>query len=254
MEGAIETAGAAAAQPELPNLVTIAAGWLHETPLAHVLHVWENVIFSLIVVAGLSFLAWSVSRRSRLVPGRLQAAVEAVVGGTDNFICGILGPKGRAYVPFIGTLFIYILAMNMSGLVPFFKSSTSSWSTTMALALCVFCYVQYAAFKELGFVGYVDHLLGRPRGFLAYSVFIPLLMFFLHVVSEFVKPFSLSLRLRSNVWGDDMLLAVLAGFGLKGLPLLIFSMPLIIIAGVIQAVVFTLLTTIYFALVLSHEE
>jgi F-type H+-transporting ATPase subunit a len=134
------------------------------------------------------------------------------------------------------------------------KSPTSSWSTTLALALCVFVYIQYAALKELGAVGYVDHMMGRPRGILAFSVFIPLIMFFLHIVSELVRPISLSLRLRSNIWGDDMLMAVLAGFGLAGVPLLLFNLFLIIIAGLVQALVFSLLTTIYFALVLAHEE
>ena len=76
----------------------------------------------------------------------------------------------------------------------------------------------------------------------------------MHVISELVRPISLSLRLRSNIWGDDILLAVLAGFGLKGVPLLLFNMILVIIASIVQAVVFTLLTTIYFALILVHEK
>jgi len=74
------------------------------------------------------------------------------------------------------------------------------------------------------------------------------------VMGELVKPLSLSLRLRSNIWGDDMLLAIMAKFGLPGLPMLLFNTILAIIAGVVQAVVFCLLTTIYFALILPHEE
>ena len=146
--------------------------------------------------------------------------------------------------------------MNLFGLIPFMKSSTSSWSVTLALALCVFVYVQYVSFKELGFVGYMDHLMGSPRGVLAKSVVLPIMMFFLHVISEVIRPLTLSLRLRSNVWGDDMLLALLSGFGLPGLPLLLFSMILTLIASIIQAAVFCLLTTIYFGLVLmdTHAE
>ena len=111
-----------------------------------------------------------------------------------------------------------------------------------------------AAVKELGFLGYIDHMLGRPRGILAFSVFIPVMMLILHVVSELVRPIILSLRLRSNIWGDDMLLGVLAGFGLTGVPLIVFSYFIAIIASVVQAVVFCLLTTIYFALVLTPDE
>lgn len=188
------------------------------------------------------------------MPGRMQNAAEIVFGGIDDFICGILGPKGRKYVPFIGTLFIYILCMNLAGLVPFMKSPTANWSVTLALALCVFVYVQYSAVKELGFLGYVDHLFGRPRGIVAFSVFIPILMFFIHIVSELIRPISLSLRLRSNIWGEDMLIGVLSGFGIKAVPLIVFSMGIIIIGAVVQAAIFSLLTTIYFALVLTHEE
>ena len=144
--------------------------------------------------------------------------------------------------------------MNLSGLVPFVKSPSTSWSTTLALAICVFFYVQYVGFKELGFWGYIDHALGRPRGIVAFSVFIPLMMFLMHVVSEFIRPISLSLRLRSNIWGDDMLLAVFAGFGLKGLPLLLFNSLMAIVVSFVQALVFCLLATIYFTLVLTHEE
>lgn len=239
---------------ELPNIITIFAQKFPASPLAKYLVAWENPIFSLVIIAALSFVFFTATRRCMTIPGRMQNFFEMVVGGIDDFVCGIIGPKGRSYVPFIGTLFIYILAMNLSGLVPFIKSPSTSWSTTLALAICVFFYVQYAGFKELGFLGYVDHALGRPRGIVAFSVFIPLMMFIMHIVSEFIRPISLSLRLRSNIWGDDMLLAVFAGFGLKGLPLLIFNSLMAIVVSLVQALVFCLLATIYFTLVLTHEE
>ncbi|HTZ11961.1 MAG TPA: F0F1 ATP synthase subunit A [Candidatus Margulisiibacteriota bacterium] len=213
-----------------------------------------DILYSLLIIAGLVSVSAIACRRGALVPGRMQNAAELLFGGIDDFICGILGPKGRRYTPFIGTLFIYILCMNLAGLVPFMKSPTSNWSTTLALALCVFAYVQYSAVRELGFLGYLDHLFGRPRGIVAFSVFIPILMFFIHIVSELIRPISLSLRLRSNIWGEDMLIGVLSGFGIKAVPLIVFSMGIIIIGAVVQAVVFSLLTTIYFALVLTHEE
>lgn len=214
----------------------------------------QDILFSLFIIVGLVSSSFIACRRSALVPGRMQNAAEVVFGGIDDFICGILGPKGRKYTPFIGTLFLYILCMNLAGLVPFMKSPTSSWSTTLALALCVFVYLQYSAIRELGFLGYLDHLFGRPRGIVAFSVFIPILMFFIHIVSELIRPISLSLRLRSNIWGEDMLIGVLSGFGIKAVPLIVFSMCIIIIGAVVQAVVFSLLTTIYFALVLTGEE
>jgi len=239
---------------ELPNIVTILESKLEGTVFAHYLRLWENVIFSLIIISILSIASYFVCRKQRLVPNRLQNIFEMFVGGIDDFVCGILGAQGRKYTPFIGTLFIYIIFMNFFGLVPFMKSSTTSWSTTLALALCVFIYVQYSAIKENGIIGYIDHMMGKPRGFLAFTVAIPLLLLFLHIVGELIKPISLSLRLRSNIWGDDILLSIMAGFGLKGIPMLFFNTFLAIIAGTVQAVVFCLLSTIYFALVLAHED
>ena len=95
---------------------------------------------------------------------------------------------------------------------------------------------------------------GKPRGVLAVTVVLRLFMFCLHIITELIRPLSLSLRLRGNIWGDEVLLALLSNFGIKGLPLLFFNMCMAVLTAIVQTVVFCLLTTIYFALVLSHEE
>ena len=188
------------------------------------------------------------------VPRNWQNFMEFLVEYIESIAKNQIGKNFSEWVPFVGTLFIYILFMNLSGLIPFMKASTASWSTTMALALCVFFYVQYIAIKELGFLGYLDHLAGKQRGVLAFTVIMPLFMLILHLLTELIRPVSLSLRLRGNIWGDEVLITLLAGFGIKGLPLLIFNMLMGVLASVVQAAVFCMLTTIYLALVLSHEE
>ncbi len=242
------------AQPELPNLLAVFADKFKEKIFFKNLLLWENIVFSLFVIAVIAVVVFLATRRLKMIPGKLQNFVEFIAEGIGNFICGMLGAKGRKFIPFLGTLFIYIFLMNISGLIPFLKSATSSLSTTLALSICVFVYVQWTAVKELGFLGYFDHLAGKPRGMIAFTFFIPALMFFLHIIAEVIRPLSLSLRLRSNIWGDDLLLAVLTGFGIKGLPLLFLNMAMAVLTAVVQAVVFCLLSTIYFALVLSHEE
>ena len=240
--------------PESPNIFAILSTKFPENHFFKFVHLWENVSYSLIIVLVLGILAFFACRKKSLIPGRLQAAAELIVAGLDDFVCGIIGPRGRKYTPFIGTLFIYILFMNLSGLVPFMKASTASWSTTLALALCVFFYVQYTAIRELGFLGYLDHLAGRQRGVLAFTVIMPLFMLILHILTELIRPISLSLRLRGNIWGDEVLIALLSRFGIKGLPLLLFNMSMGVLASTVQAAVFCLLTTIYLALVLNYEE
>lgn len=246
---------ASAAHPELKNWLTLLAEKINNEQFTHFVHNWENTIFSLFVVAVISLVVYLGAKRPSLVPGRLQSFLELIANGLDEFVCGILGRHyGKRYAPFIGTLFVYILLMNLLGLIPFMKSATSSLSITMALAVCVFIYVQYTAIKENGIIGFFDHLMGNPRGIIAFTLFVPLLLFFLHIAAEIIRPLSLALRLRSNVWAEDILLAVSAGFGLPGVPLMIFSMLLTVLSSVIQAVVFSLLSTIYFALILPHKE
>ena len=240
-------------QSEIPNLVTILTEKFSGSYVAQILQQWENIIFSLIIASIIILITSMGTRKRQIIPGRLQCACEIVMGGIDSFVCGILGAKGRKYTPFIGTLFIYILFMNLFGLIPLMKSPTSSLSSTLALAICVFVYVQFTAIKEMGFLGYLDRLSGKPRGIIAYTVFMPIMMFFMHVVSELIRPISLSLRLRSNILGDDMLLSVLSSFGISWIPLLIFSSLLVILAAIMQAIIFSLLTTIYFALALEQE-
>ena len=246
----------AASHPEFPNLVAMLADRLGDHPLAHFLRQWETAIYSILVIVLLTLFAYFATRNRKTdSPGRLQNFAEYYVTFIDDFLCGIMGPRGRKYTPFIGTLFIYILSMNYIGLIPFFKSPTADLSTTVALALIVFFYVQYTAFKELGFLGYVDHLMGQPRGIMAATLIMPIFMLALHIVSELVRPVSLSLRLRSNVYGDDMILALFASWGLKNGFLWLFSnMVLVFITSTIQAAVFCILTAVYFSLIMKHEK
>jgi F-type H+-transporting ATPase subunit a len=166
-------------------------------------------------------------------------------------------------VPFLGTLFIFILVMNYAGLVPFLKSPTANLNTTLAMATCVFLYVQWTGIRSFGLLGYLDHLAGSPRDLVGF-VLIPL-MLPLHIVGELVKPMSLSLRLFGNITGEDVLLAVFVGLGVGlagvfvhgapfGIPIQAIVYPLLLIFGFIQALVFTLLSTIYFYMMLPHEE
>jgi F-type H+-transporting ATPase subunit a len=247
--------------PELPNLITVLHHFFSETSFGEFVHIWENVIFSLIAVVVLIAIARMASRNPQMIPTRFQNAVEMIVESLESFIVGILGPRGREFVPFLGTLFLYILLMNLLGLFPLMKSPTSSINTTVALAICVFLYVQYTGIRKNGIIGYIDHLCGQPRNIIG-IILIPL-MLPLHIVEELAKPMSLSLRLFGNITGEDVLLYIFVGLGVGmlgilhlpiGVPLQIPFIFLAILTSFIQALVFTLLSTIYFALMLPHEE
>jgi F-type H+-transporting ATPase subunit a len=240
--------------PELPNIVSIIAKIFEGTSLSHFLEIFEPVVYSVFFIFLILIITILAGQNLKLIPNKIQSLFEIFVQGVDDFVCDLLGPKGKKYVPFLGTILLYILVMNLLGLVPFLKAPTASLSTTLALSICVFFYVQYTAFKELGALGYAYHLMGEPKGGIAYSIVLPVFMFVSHLISELIRPLSLSIRLRSNVWGDDLMIGLFSGFGIFALPLLFFNMLLTVLACVIQAVVFFVLSTIYFKLVMHEEE
>ena len=247
--------------PEVPNLITILNEKWGEVSFIKLLHHWENVVFAGLIILLLTIIAYLATKKKNIIPGRLQSLVEMAVEGLDNFVCGVMGPEGRRYTPFIGTLFIYIFTMNIAGLIPGMKSPTSNINTTAALAICVFLYVQYTGIKELGIKGYIDHLVGQPRNMVGFII--SPLMFVIHIVGEFAKPISLALRLFGNITGEDVLIAVFVTLGIMalsftkgpvGIPLQIIFYPLILLFSTIQALVFSLLSTIYISLMLPHRE
>jgi F-type H+-transporting ATPase subunit a len=245
------------ASAELPNLITILNQLFPDTGWAHFLHQWENVIFSLLAAFLISFTAVRAARKKKIIPEGIQNFCEFAVEAVEGFVTGIIGETGRKHVPFLGTLFIYILLMNWSGLIPLMKSSTASWSTTVALALCVMTYVQYTGIREQGFAHYLKHMAGNPSNLFGF-VLVPL-MLVINMTIEFVAvPLSLSLRLFANVSSEDKLLFKFAELNVlfKGLPFLLqlFANMLAIAFSVVQAFVFMLLSTVYISLVLPHEK
>ena len=250
-----------AGTPELPNLITLLYHQWKDIPIIQLLHHWENIVFSVLVALLLIIFAHLATRKKELIPGKLQNFVELVIGGLNNFIVGILGDRGKKYVPFLGTLFIYIVCINLLGIFPLMKSPSASFNTTISLAIVVFFYVQYIGIKELGIIGYIDHLAGQPRNII--TILLVPLIFPLHIITELIKPVSLSLRLFGNIMGEDVLIAVFLGLGILllgfikspiGIPLHFPFLLLAILTSMVQAVVFSLLSTVYILMMLPHHE
>jgi F-type H+-transporting ATPase subunit a len=248
--------------PELPNWLEFAKE-LFPGKFTEFLYQWHVVAFSVIVWLMLSVLCMIAYKKRSIYPGKLQNAIEWVVESLYDMIIGILGERGKRYLPFLGTLFVYIFTMNVFGLFPGMYSSTSKLNTTLALAICVFLYVQLEGIRNLGPLGYIFHLAGSPRSGVEWCL-VPLNLP-LHIIGEFAKPISLSLRLFGNISGEDMLLAIFVGLGITslsflhppswapGLPLQFPFIFLALLTSFVQAMVFTMLSSIYFSL-MSHEE
>jgi F-type H+-transporting ATPase subunit a len=203
-------------------------------------------------------------RPRAMVPGELQNAVEWIVESMEDICGSMLGKHLDRYFPFIMAIFFYILTMNLMGIFPGFKSSTSTIDLTLALALITFIYVQFSGIRNLGLLGYLDHLAGSPRdivGFAMLPVMIPV-----HVLGELVKPVSLSCRLFGNIFGEDTLIVVFVGVSAMCLkasltalavpPMLGITalfMLLQTLTSIVQALIFSLLTTVYLYMMLPHE-
>lgn len=242
---------------ELPNWISVLHQHFPRHPWIHFLHQWENVVFSMTVALVIAFIAIRAARKKDLIPAGLQNFCETVVEFFESFVTGILGESGRKHIPYLGTTFLYVLLMNWSGLVPMMKSATAAWSTTLALALATMVYVQVTGVREQGIRHYLIHLAGNPKGLLG-LLLIPLTLA-LNLILEFgAVPFSLSLRLFANISSEDRLLLNFAQLALSSkflaFPFQIFANCLAIILSLVQAFVFMLLSTVYLALVIPHEE
>ena len=218
----------------------------------------SSLWMAIAAVALLIFVAGGLKRE--LVPGRWQMAVEGFTGFIDNLLAANIGPAGKKYVPYIFSLFMFILFANILGLMPLGLvglhpfTFTSHFTATGVLAVMSFAIVLIVGFwkHKLHFFSlFVPH--GTPL------VMIPLI-FMIELVSFLVRPFSLGLRLFVAMMAGHVLLEVLSGFVINGVnaglgigpvvSVLSFALMIaicaleILVAG-IQAYVFALLTSLY---------
>lgn len=258
-----------AGHPEIPNLITVLNTYVFKEGAVHdFLHHNENTIFFWLILILVAVGFPLATRKLARIPGRGQAAIELLFGGLYDFFADILGRQhARRFVPFVGTLFIFILSMNYAGMIPGFKSPTANIVTTASLAICTFAVVQYTGLRGLGLKKYLLHLAQDPQDAIGWCL--SPLFFVLHLIGELAKPASLALRLFGNVTGEDILAGVLLGLfvGLGavgftlgeapfkvGLPLHFVVFFLMLMFGAIQALIFSLLSAIYILLFLPHEE
>jgi F-type H+-transporting ATPase subunit a len=230
--------------------------WLHFLYAKHILPAWlpEMVPVTWLIIVILCLTAILASRKLKVRnPGRFQMFLEFVVSSLDNFVKGIVGDEAKTLTPIIGTFFIYILTLNLFGLVPGFKSPTADTNTTVALALTAFVIVQYYAISRQGLFGYLKHFWGDPW-------WLGPLMFPLHIIGELARPLSLSIRLFGNIFGEETVIAVfvLIVTTVLGKFLVPIQFPMMLFAifgGFVQALVFSMLVSIYIAVgIAGHEE
>ncbi len=217
-------------------------------PLFGILDVTGEVVVMWIIVAAVAVLSLLVTRHLKERPGRFQNVIETGVEYLDSFFSGIIGrEKARKYFFFLGSLFIFIIFANYSGLFPgvgltkYAKAPTSSLSVTLGLGIVTFFFLQIACIRARGFKGFL-------KRFWSPVIILPPLL----ILDEFIKPASLALRLFGNIFGEETVTEQLYEILPIGAPIIMMVLSLLFCA--IQAVVFTMLTTIYLDEAVETED
>ncbi len=220
---------------------------------AHAVSEWVPVpgaILGLCLLAllGVAFRAHVASCISDPVPsGRLSLGgmVESACDIVYGLARDVIGDhQFRTFLPLLFALFLFILVNNLSGLVPGFPPATESLNTNLAMGITVFLVYNFAGVKEHG-GSYFKHFLG-PIWWMSW------LLLPIELISHFARPISLSLRLYGNLFGDHLVLSVFTGLAKVVIPSAFLFFGLLV--ACLQSFVFTLLSSIYISLSVSHDH
>lgn len=198
------------------------------------MHVSETVITTWSVTAFLLLASWLSTRRMAQSPGRWQTAVEGLVSAIEDSIASVTPQYTDRLLPFIGTLWMFVGATNLVGILPGLHGPTADLSTTAALAIVVFLSVHWYGVRIHGLRSYLRNYL-EPN---------PIMLPF-HIISEISRTVALAVRLFGNIFSLEMaalLVLLVAGF-LVPVPVLMLH----VIEALVQAYIFGMLALIYIA-------
>jgi len=196
----------------------------------------RTILFTWLVMAILVIGSWVVTRRLSSGPriSRGQNLLEVLVLGLRDQIREVSQQDPGPYLPFVGTLFLFIVVSNILSVVPGYHAPTSSLSTTAALATCVFVAVPIYGIAHQGIFGYLKQYI-QP------SVF----MMPFNIIGELSRTLALAVRLYGNIMSGSVIGAILLGFVPLFVPILMQAFGLL--TGMIQAYIFAVLAMVYIA-------
>ncbi len=210
---------------ELPLTSTVL---FHLGPIA----ITRPVVTTWAIMLALAVVCRLVTRRLKMQPDERQAVLEIIVTGIEQQIEEVIRKDARPFLPMLGTLFIFLVVANLSGVLPGVEAPTSKIETPAALALIVFFSVHYFGIRSRGLGGYLASF-AEPK----------LIMLPLNILSEVTRTFSLMVRLFGNVMSGEFIIALVVA--LAGLFVPIPLMVLEILVGIVQAYIFTVLATVF---------
>lgn len=226
------------------------------------LYITNSILTAWIAMGILLILAVFIGNKAKIIPGNIQQIAEIVIEGLHNLFGTILHEKISLYFPLIATYFLYIITLNWMGLlpgvgtiginkieeghevlVPLFRAGTADLNTTLGFALIAILVIQLSGFKNLG--------LGYLKKFINFGSPINFFVGILELVSEFSKIISFAFRLFGNIFAGEVLLTVIAFLIPVIAPIPFMGLELFV--GFIQALVFSMLTSVFLSLAIAKE-
>lgn len=209
------------------------------------------LVLSLLIVVGLTVLC--LIMRSRLSvenPGKFQILLEDSVLGLLGMIEGWIGPEGRAYLPLVTALGIFILIANYAGMVPGLMAPTANINVPVGCAITTWVYYHVQGLRKQGLINYAKHFAVPPGA----PVWMAPIMLPIEIISHTSRLLSLSLRLFGNIFGEELVVVIIGSIipFIVPLPMMLLGL----ITGGLQAYIFVLLTIIYLqaAVAVAHED
>ncbi len=222
----------------------------------------ETLASALVILAVLCIFGLIAQRKLRSASNPLIPDENLTARNTTELLAefilrlgdSVLGKENRRYLPFLGTIFVYILVSNLMGLIPGFSTPTSKLTFNFGMGFTVFFLYNYWGIKEQGLYNYIKHFWGplwvpNPLWLLG------LVVFLIEVISHFIRPVSLSVRLFANMTADHGVLHAFTKLSEAfyiPIPVIFYLMGTFVC--IMQAFIFTLLSMIYIRLAVAHEE
>ena len=198
------------------------------------LQVTSTIVTTWVIMIVIGLLGWLATRRLQMEPGPIQTVAEGIVSTIEEAIRGVAPEHANHLLPFIGSLWIFLVIANLSGLIPGVHSPMRDLSATASLAILVFLSTHWFGIRIQGVKAYLRHYLAPS----------PVLLPF-HIISEITRTIALAVRLFGNIMSLEMaalLILLVAGF-LAPKPILMLH----IIEALVQAYIFGMLALIYVA-------
>ena len=201
----------------------------------------KPVVTTWLIMLTLGLLCKLLTRQLKIQPNSPQVVLEILVTGVQAQIEEVMRKDGRPYLPLVGTLFIYLVVANISGLVPGVEAPTSKLETPVALGLIVFFSVHYFGVRARGLREYLASF-AEPK----------LIMLPLNILSELTRTFSLMVRLFGNVMSGEFVIAMVIALAGLFVPLPLMILELLV--GLVQAYIFSILATVFIGAAVGDVE